>query len=244
MKKLLTMLILILISSSAFPVLIDDIQVKKIDADRLKLFPVPKDHRNYFFLQSIDNMTQILIGDFSKNDKKKIILITLGEDFNTIKSVLEYEPDNRSLRKRKETESQFFNKDIAKLKKDIITGALFNDSHADKMKSYDALEMIFKKNEATTVLPDTYGFTIKLTEVDEINRPMALFTFGRSETGYYLQFRTEYYRINARNTITPILRYSVYCKDTNDPVVKDLVEELFKIREPAANRTRRLEKGN
>jgi len=27
-------------------------------------------------------------------------------------------------------------------------------------------------------------------------------------------------------------------------VVKDLVEELFKIREPVANRTRRLEKGN
>ncbi|HOP30605.1 MAG TPA: hypothetical protein P5120_10755 [Spirochaetota bacterium] len=244
MKKLLAMFILILISSSAFPVLIDDIQVKKVDADRLKLYPVPHDHRNYFFLQSVDNTTQIIIGDFSKNDKKKIILITLGSDFNTIKSVLEYEPDKRSLRVRKESDSQFFTKDIAKLKKDIITGALFNISHADRMKSYDALEMIFKKNEATTVLPDTYGFTVKLTEVDETNKPMALFTFGRSETGYFLQFRTEYYRINARNTVKPILRYSVYCKDTNDPVVKDLVEELFKIREPVANRTRRLEKGN
>jgi hypothetical protein len=144
----------------------------------------------------------------------------------------------------KESDSQFFTKDIAKLKKDIITGVLFNNSHADRMKSYDALEMIFKKNEATTVLPDTYGFTVKLTEVDEINKPMGLFTFGRSETGYFLQFRTEYYRINARNTVNPVLRYSVYCKDTNDPVVKDLVEDLFKIREPSANRTRRLEKGN
>ena len=158
--------------------------------------------------------------------------------------MIEYEPDKRSLRKRKESESQFFTTDIAKLKKDIITGALFNSSHADRMKSYDALEMIFKKNEATTVLPDTYGFTVKLTEVDEINKPMALFTFGRSETGYFLQFRTEYYRIIARNTVNPVLRYSVYCKDTNDPVIKDLVEELFKIREPIANRTRQLEKGN
>ncbi len=76
MKKLTAMLILILISSSAFPVLIDDIQLKKLDSDRLKLYPVPHDHRNYFFLQSVDNTTQILIGDFSKNDKKKLILIT------------------------------------------------------------------------------------------------------------------------------------------------------------------------
>lgn len=244
MKKIVALSILILISSTAFPVLIDDIQVKKLDADRLKLYPVPHDHRNYFFLQSVDNITQIVIGDFSKNDKKKLILITLGDDYNTIKSVVEYEPDKKSLRKRKESESQFFTTDIAKLKKDIITGALFNNSHADRMKSYDALEMIFKKNEATTVLPDTYGFTVKLTEVDELNRPMALFTFGRSETGYFLQFRTEYYRINARNTVNPVLRYSVYCKNTNDPVIKDLVEELFKIREPIANRTRQLEKGN
>lgn len=244
MKKLITLSILILITSSAFPVLIDDIQVKKLDADRLKLFPVPQDHRNYFFLQSIQDLTQIVIGDFSRSDNKRLILITLGSDFNTIKSVIEYQPDKKSLRLRKESESPFFTRDIARLKKDIITGTLFNDNHSDKMKSYDALEMIFKKNDATTVLPDTYGFTVKLTEVDEINKPMALFTFGKSETGYYLQFRTEYYRINSGNTVTPILRYSVYCKDTNDPTVRELVEELFKIREPIASGAKRIEKGN
>lgn len=244
MKKLLAIAILFLINSTAFPVLLDDLQLKQLDADRLKMFPVPHDNRNYFFLQSIQDRTQIVIGDFSRSDNKRLILITLGKDFNSIKSVIEYYPEKRNLAVVKSSGSPFFTTDIDKLKREIIKGTLFNDNHSDRMKSYDALEMIFKKNEATTVLPDTYGFTVKLTEVDETNKPMALFTFGKSETGYYLQFRTEYYRINARHTVTPILRYSVYCKDTNDPTVKDLVEELFKIREPIANKTRQLEKGN
>lgn len=244
MKKLVTMFILILITSSAFPLLLDDIQVKKLDAGRLKLFPVPKDHRNYFFLQSIEDKTQIVIGDFSQSDNKRLVLITLGNDFNTIKSVVEYYPEKNSLLVKKDSESKFFTKDVNKLKKDIINGTLFRDNHADRMKSYDALDMLFKKMDATTILPDTYGFTVKLTEIDEPNKPMGLFTFGKSETGYYLQFRTEYYRLNSRTTATPVLRYSVYCKDTNDPVVKELVDELFKIREPMSSGARKIEKGN
>ena len=232
MKKLITLILLILLTSSAFPVLIDDIQIKKLDADRLKLFPVPKDNKNYFFLQSVENITQIVIGDFSISTSKKIILITLGKDFNTIKSVTEYDPVKKITSVRKESASRFFTTDITKLKKDIITGTMFSGNFADKMKSYDSLEEVFKRNEATNVLPDTYGFNIKLMEVDEPFKAMAVYTFGKSETGYYLQFKTDYYRMNDRTTIIPVLRYSVYCKDTNDPVIADLVEKLFQIREP------------
>lgn len=100
------------------------------------------------------------------------------------------------------------------------------------MKSYDELEDIFKRNEASNVMPDTYGFNIKVMEVDERSKPMALYSFGKSETGYYLQFKTDYCRLNQQCTSTPVLKYSVYCKDTKDPVVAELVEKLFEIREP------------
>lgn len=243
MKKSVLLFILILISVSAFPSYTEDLQIKKLDAHRLKQFPVPADNRNYFFLQSIDNTTQIVIGDFSKDDNKRLILITLASDFKTIKSVTEYYPHKKNLSVRKESTSPFFTTDIDKLKRDIIKGTLFEKNHSDRMKSYDELESIFKKNEATNVLPDTYGFTVKVTEVDEINKPMALFTFGKSETGYFLQFRTDYYRLNSRITAVPVLKYSVYCKDTNDPAIKDIVEDLFKIREPISSGAKRIEKG-
>jgi len=233
MKKIVILSLLILLSSgNAFSVLIDDIQVKKVDAGRLKYFPVPSDNKNYFFLQSINNQTQIIIGDFSKSNNKRLILITLGKDYNSIKSVVEYYPDKKNMRVMKDSDSEYFTKDIVKLKKDIITGAIYRKNYCDRMNSCQELEDILKQNENTNILSDTYGFTIKLTETDNPVTPSALFTYGKSETGYYLQFRTEFYRLNYRTVEKPILRYSVYCKDTNDPVVADLVEELFKIKEP------------
>ncbi|HOK02830.1 MAG TPA: hypothetical protein PKX79_08140 [Spirochaetota bacterium] len=242
--KRFALFIFIILSASLWGQAFEDLQIKPIDADRLKLFPVPVDNRNYFFLQSINNKTQIVIGDFSEGSEKKIVLITLGNDYNTIKSVTEYYPQSKDLRVLKESTSRFFTKDIAKLKKDIITGAIFEKNNTDKMRSLDALEDIFKKNQSRNIFPDTYGFTVKLSEVDERTIPMALFTFGKSETGYYLQFKTEYYRINARFTAKPVLQYSVYCKNTGDPIVSEIVEDLFKIREPNAYKIQKLEKGN
>lgn len=234
MKKLTFLFVLVLLASGAFPAMLEDIQIKQIDAGRLKYYPVPKDNKNYFFLQSIGNTTQIVIGDFSA-EPKRIVLITLMKDFNTIKSVTEFYPRDNDVMVKKDSQSKYFTTDIVKLKRDIITGTIFNNNHADKMRSYNDLESIFKKNESSSVLPETYGFTVKLSEVDDKKKPMALFTFGRSETGYYLQFKTEYYRLNMQTTVAPVLSYSVYCRDTKDPLVAELVENLFKIRQPLSS---------
>ena len=78
----------------------DDLQEKSINNDRLKLFPSPDEGKNYFFLQSIDDKTQIVIGDFTQVDKK-IILITLNPDYTTIKSVVEYNPIRKEMRVEK-----------------------------------------------------------------------------------------------------------------------------------------------
>jgi hypothetical protein len=216
-----------------YPQQSDDLQLKKIDNDRLKHFPVPEDGRNYFFLLSIENATQIVIGDFMQGDKK-IILINLDSDYNTIKSVVEYYPGKNKLRVRKESESKFFTTDIAKLKKDIISGAIFKNNSTDDMKSYDSLENVFRENDTSKVFPDVYGFNVKLADIDETHRYSAMFTFGKAIHGYYLQFKTIYNKKTYSTEITPVLKYSVYCKNTNDPVVKEYVENLFKIRKPAS----------
>lgn len=232
-NKAIILLLLLICGSYLFSQQYDDLQEKQINNDRLKLFPAPAEGKNYFFLQSINDKTQILIGDFTQVDKK-IILINLGSDYTTIKSVIEYIPAKKELRTRKESESKFFTTDIVKLKRDIITGAIYKGNNAEDMKSFSELENIFKLNDSSRIFPEVYGFSVKLTEPDS-GKLSALYTFGNTVKGYYLQFKTLSYRENPATENIPVLKYSVYSKNTHDPVIQEYVEELFKIRKPASS---------
>ena len=232
MKRFFTFAILMLIMiSPAFSAAPEDLQTKFVTTDRVKQFPVPDDNRNYMFFQSIGNDSCIVIGDFSGVDKM-IVLITDKNSDNTVDSVVEYFPLSKNLRVKKTSESKFFTTDIAKLKRDIISGAAFRKNYTDEMKSTDALEHVLKTGDKSAVFEDVYGFNVKLMEVDETNKYEALFTYGKDAGGYYMQFKTEYCRKDYCTVKKPVLRYSVYCKDSNDPVVKEYIENLFKIRAP------------
>ncbi len=67
------------------------------------------------------------------------------------------------------------------------------------------------------------------------NKLTAIFTFGKTVKGYYLQFKTFSYRENPVTESVPVLKYSVYSKNTNDPLIKEYVEMLFKIRQPTSS---------
>jgi len=213
---------------------LDDLQVNKLTVDRMKLFPVTGDSINYIFMQSIDGDTAIVIGDFSGLDKKIVMIVDKNSD-NTIDSVYEYYPLTRDLKKRADSQSKFFTNDIAKLKKDIIEGAVYKGNYTDNMKSLRTLESILNSSSTNAIFSSVYGFNIKSYETDERNKHSALFTYGKSAGGYYLQFKTEYYRKDFKTEQKPVLKYSVYCKNSNDPVVKDTVEYLFKIKQPGIN---------
>ncbi|PKL15905.1 MAG: hypothetical protein CVV49_19030 [Spirochaetae bacterium HGW-Spirochaetae-5] len=233
MKNLaIVILFMFLCSTGLYSQHYDDLQEKHINNDRLKLFP--STGKNYFFLLSVNDKTQIVIGDLTRSDKK-IILINLNKDYTTIQNVVEYNPVTKQLSTRKDSNSKFFTTDIVKLKKDIITGAVFKGNNTDEMKSFGDLESVFKENDASKIFADVYGFSVKLTEVDEINKILAMYTFGNHIVyGYYLQFKTFYYRENPTSIVKPKLKYSVYSKHTQDPVIIEFVENLFKIRKPSA----------
>jgi hypothetical protein len=212
----------------------EDLFTKKLTQDRVTYFPVPADNINYIFMQSIGNDTSIVIGDFTGVDKM-IIMITDKNNDNTIDSVIEYFPLTKDLRKRTESQSRFFTKDLAKLKKDIIEGTVYKGNYTDDMKSLKVLESILSNPDSNSVYADVYGFNVKFFEVDERKKSSAVFTYGKNSSGYYLQFQTLYYRKDYKTEKKPMLKYSVFCKDTNDPVVKETVENLFKVKQPSAS---------
>jgi len=234
MKKMtIILLFLFICSTSLFSQEYDDLQEKYINNDRLKLFPA--DGKNYFFLLSVNDKTQIVIGDLSRTDKK-IILINLNNDYTTIKSVIEYSPITKQMSTKKSSDSKLFTSDIVKLKKDIITGAIFKGNNANDMKSFGELEEVYKQNDSSKIFADVYGFSVKLTEIDESNKILAMYTFGNHVVyGYYLQFKTFYFRENPTSEKRPKLKYSVYSKHTHDPIIIEYVNALFKIRKPASD---------
>jgi hypothetical protein len=230
----LTAILAAILISTGFPVGLDDLLTKKLTIDRIKYFPVTPDNINYIFLQSIENDSVIVIGDFSGLEKMIVMIIDKNGD-NTIDAVLEYYPLTRDLKRKTSSKSKFFNNDIAKLKRDIIEGTVYKGNYTDNMKSLKTLESILNNSDTRSLYADVYGFNIKFYEVDELKKNSALFTYGKSSAGYYLQFKTEYYRKDYKTEQKPVLRYSVFCKDTEDAVVKETVENLFKLKQPGVN---------
>lgn len=234
-KYLFSAVIITMISvSSLFSASVEGLQTIKLTKESLPHFPVPKDNINYLFLQSIKNDTSIVIGDFTGAEKMIVLIMDKNSD-NTIDSVFEYVPSTKDLRKKTDSKSRFFNKDIAKLKKDIISGTIFKGNYTDNMESYGNLEKILNNYDTNSLNSDIYGFVIKSYEADKRDRHSAVFSYGKGAGGYYLQFKTDYYRKDFKTEQEPVLKYSVYCKDTNDPVVKDAVENLFKIKQPTVS---------
>jgi len=229
-----TALLVIMLVSPLFPIVEEDVQTKKLTQDRITFFPVPSDNINYVFMQSIENDTAIVIGDFSGVEKKIIMIVDNNND-NTIDSVFEYYPLTKDLKKRKDSNSKFFTKDVAKLKKDIIEGSVYKGNYTDRMESFKTLEKILRNSDTNSLNADVYGFNIKSYETDERKKYSALFSYGKSAGGYYLLFKTEYYRKDYNTVQKPVLKYSVYCKDSNDPVVKETVEYLFTIKQPMSS---------
>lgn len=207
---------------------LESIQVSPLNSARIKLFPAPVDNKDYFFLQSIGKDTTIVIGDFSALEKMIVMIIDKGGD-NTIDEVVEYFPGSKTIKKGKTSSSRFFNPDIAKLKKDIINGAVYSGRYTDPMKSADKLQLILKQGDSKSVQKNVYGYEAKFFEIDETEKFAALYSFGKNAEGYYLQFRTDYFRRDYRVVETPLMKFSVYSRASSDAVVKESVENLMKL---------------
>ncbi len=206
-----------------------DLMTEMMNSKKLRLLPVSKDFRNYFILQSVDNQTNIIVGDFVGSEKK-IILIEDHNSDNSIDRVYEYYPDrpenNNIISLPKSTSDLVY--DIESMKKDIISGEIFSKNYTYTMRSMSDLVKKINKNE--DIYKHQHGYTVKIYDPDNRSTIMGDFFFGRKDGRYYLQFTTNYYKL-FHNKIRPLVPQSVYCVNSKDSAVKDAVERLVKLKE-------------
>ncbi len=196
-----------------------------ISKDVMKMLPQTLDFRNYFFLQSIDDTTSILIGDFTGKEEVIVQIIDDNSD-NKIDMVYEYYTKTRKLNVLKDSStSQFFNSNMAQMKRDIISGAIYQKNYSYQMKSIETLHYVLDTN--INIYPTDRGYLAKFIDPDVKSSPMAEFYFRKENNRYDLQFKTNYYKI-FRLEIRPVPPYSVYCRNSKDPVIAETVESLLK----------------
>ncbi|NLV66310.1 MAG: hypothetical protein GXY14_01420, partial [Spirochaetes bacterium] len=117
------------------------------------------------------------------------------------------------------------------------SGAVYKQYYTDPMYTMQELEEIVKNWDEYAIGSDVYGYNVLYRDVDELDKIAGVFAYGKRATGYYMQFITNFYRVRVVGENIPVLKYSVYCKDTNDPVVKETVEKLFQYRQPLSAMT-------
>ena len=202
-----------------------DLQTVLVSSEKLRILPVPKDHRNYFFLQSIENTTQIVIGNFTGTERLITLIIDKNGD-HVIDKVYDYYPDKQEYRTPKQSKSQYFDNDFKKLMTRIIDGSILIDTYSYQMKSVGALRN--KLDEGADISKEGDGYRVIIYDPDSSKDIMSEFFFSKKLGKYNLVFRTKYYKIfNA--SIYPPLEYSVYCVNSTDKVVQEVVDSLLKM---------------
>lgn len=189
----------------------------------LPYLPVPKDFRNYFLLQSFGDTTTILIGDFVGQEKRFCLIIDRGHD-NKIDEVHEYLPDIKKFIRTTRPSTDLFT-NIKEIKEKIIDGSIFRESYSHKMSSLGLLKMRLSKGR--DIFKKVRGYTVEIHHPERARESMSEFFFGKNYGKYDLMFATYYYRI-FHTRITPPLVFSVYCKESTDPVIEKVVESLLK----------------
>ena len=200
-------------------------ETKLLTVDSLKFVKPPADFRNYFFFQSIDDTSVILIGDFVGPEKIITLVIDENSD-NTIDSITEFFPESQKFKTKKKLSSNKFSNDIKTLKKEIIEGTVF-----EKNYSYDMSTLKTVKNKlenGTDIYNYEAGWSVINYDPENAKSPMNQFYFKLKEGRYDLIFKTNYYKLY-HTIIYPPISYAVYCRNSKDPVVAKYVEELLQL---------------
>jgi hypothetical protein len=220
-RKMAVIIIFVL----AIPIFANSLFTSEISKEKMRLMPVPLDYRNYFFFQAIGNKSFIIIGDFTGSEKIIVKVIDRNSD-NTVDRVVEYLKDSKKFKIKRFSSSSFYKKNIAEMKMDIISGKIFKKNYSYHMKSLDFLK--YKLNDGSDIRKSGYGYSVKFFDPDARSTVMSEFFFLKKDGLYTLIFKTNYYKL-FNMKIRPAIPYSVYCKDTKDPVVKETVESLYKL---------------
>ncbi len=194
-----------------------------ITARKLRDLPVPASNKNYALYQSIDKISNVVIGSFTADERK----ITLIQDKNAdgkVDIVAHLDVDSKKIHFQGKPYEYCSAEKFRKYKEDIINGNTKDISPNSEGISY--LKELIK--DSGNIKKAKFGFKVTRTDTDEPSRERVSYFFSfRELSGADIAFIVNYYYISS-GRISPIINHAVYCSNSKDPFAIEIAKRCIK----------------
>jgi len=195
-----------------------------LNASSIRRLPVPKTRENYVILQSIDRVTNIVIGNFLSGEG----IITLYRDSDSDGKVdfvarwfqstnkVQYLPLPAKLCPPEKFKS---------MKMKILDGKSDSELYSNK-EGGPYIKKVMLGN--STVRKWRHGFRVIQYDIDSPSKIRTSFFYEyKPKHGASAVFDVKYYHMG-RIDLSPIINIGVYCKDSKDSVMIEYMKDLLK----------------
>ncbi len=194
-----------------------------VTASKLRELPIPYSNRDYALYQSIDKISNVVIGSFAAGEQ----IITLIQDKNAdgkVDIVVHLEVDQNKIYYNQAPDKYCGVEKFKKYKEDIINGNTENISPNPEGVAY--IKELIKTPR--NIKKANYGFRVSKTDIDEPLKEKVSYHFSyRKISGANIYFVVNYYT-KGIGRISPIINHSVYCKNSKDPFAIEIARKYIK----------------
>jgi len=188
----------------------------------LRNLPVPSTNEDYAFLQSIDNDCSVVIGKFSTG-MREIILIKDRNSDGKVDLVVHWFVDKKRYKYSSRPGSEYSRDKFKAIKQNIING-----KKGELNPNKEGTEYIkVLEQDSDRIKRWKNGYRVRLLDADDASSERLNFFFSTSNAGADLVFEIKY-RNQGVMRISPIINYSVYCRESKDAMILETTKSLIK----------------
>ena len=193
-----------------------------LKSSSLHTLPIPRTSRNYTFLQCINKTCTIVNGVFATVPRR----IEFFQDVNVdgkVDIAYRYYIDLKKYKKINNISKVIPPKKFKELKEIIFSGQ--RGKYSPNLEGIDFFKILAK--DGSNIHKWRNGFSVFRKNVDKIDEKRAIYSFSdNGPDGYDIVFKINY-MINGRSKIVPVIKSSVYAKNSKDPFIKSKIKELY-----------------
>jgi hypothetical protein len=197
-----------------------------ITASKLMYLPIPSTKEDYAILQSEGKRTSIVLGRF-KTGEKEIQLVADENGDGKIDTLVTYYPDTRKTVRNPQPSTVYSSEQFRKMKTDIINGVRMDLSPNPEGAAF-IKKIIEGKSNIVKKVKFKNGYKVFIDDPDDMKTHRAMFYFGNNKKaggGGDLAFEVRFHNVGS-GMLSPIVNFSVYTRDSLDPVVIETVDDL------------------